>query len=49
MRVCGFWPNKEKGFATPFLTEAPGRSLPVKGVANPFSIVAFASLGFHKS
>jgi hypothetical protein len=49
MRFYGFLTNKEKGFETPFFTEAPGRPLPVKGVTNPFSIVAFASLGFHKS
>jgi len=32
--------NKEKGFVTPFFTHIQGKSLQVKGVANPFSIDA---------
>ena len=32
--------NKEKGFVTSFFTHIQGKSLQVKGVANPFSIDA---------
>jgi hypothetical protein len=36
------WWNMEKGFETPFFTEALGRASAVKGDAIPFSVTASA-------